>query len=52
MKDKYKKFIEKNKKDMYVFIGMLIFSIILCTNFLKIHFANNLKEHFFLLHQV
>ena len=41
MKDKYKKIIEKNKKDMYVFIGMLIFSIILCTNFLKIHFAQD-----------
>lgn len=41
MKDKYKNFIEKNKKDMYVFIGMLLFSIILCTNFLKIHFAQD-----------
>lgn len=40
-KDSLKTIIEKNKKDIYVFIGMLIFSIIICTNFIKIHFAQD-----------
>ena len=43
MKEKrnFKKIMEKNKNNIYVFIGMLIFSFIICTNYLKIHFAQD-----------
>lgn len=41
MKIKFKNFYEKNKKDIYLFIGMFVFTLILCTNILKIHFAQD-----------
>ena len=28
-----------NKNDIYVFIGMFIFSLVVCANFLRVHFA-------------
>ncbi len=38
---KLKEFIDINKNNIYVFIVMFLFSIIICTNFLKIHFAQD-----------
>lgn len=32
-------FLVKNKRDIYIFIGMLFFSIIVCINFIKPHLA-------------
>lgn len=48
--------ILNNKKDIYVFIGMTLFSIIICANFLRIHFAadtycvNSYGYHKYALH--
>lgn len=48
--------ILNNKKDIYIFIGMTIFSIIICANFLRTHFAadtyclNSYGYHKYLLH--
>lgn len=38
---KLKSFIEINKYNICVFIGMFVFSLIICTNFLRIHFASD-----------
>lgn len=37
--DKIKNICEKNKYTMCIFIGMLIFTTVICTNFIKTHFA-------------
>ena len=34
-----KNLILEHKNSIYVFIGMVFFSFIVCTNFLRIHFA-------------
>lgn len=39
IKEKSKEIFIKNKYNICIFIGMLIFSLIICTNFLKVHFA-------------
>ena len=39
MKEKIKKIILKNKYNIFIFIGMMIFSFIICTNFIRTHFA-------------
>ena len=35
--DKIKNICEKNKYTMCIFIGMLIFTTVICTNFIKTH---------------
>ena len=48
--------ILNNKKDIYIFLGMTIFSVIICANFLRIHFAadtyclNSYGYHSYILH--
>lgn len=41
--NKYKlsEIIKKNKTNIYVIIGMFIFTLIICSNFLKVHFAQD-----------
>ena len=35
------KFLKNNKVNIFIFIGMLLFTIIVCFNFLKVHFSND-----------
>ena len=48
--------ILNNKKDIYIFLGMTIFSVIICANFLRTHFAadtyclNSYGYHSYILH--
>lgn len=48
--------ILNNKKDIYIFLAMTIFSVIICANFLRIHFAadtyclNSYGYHSYILH--
>lgn len=36
-----KKFFKNNKVNIFIFIGMLLFTFIVCFNFLKVHFSND-----------
>ena len=40
-KDKLPERIKRNKKNIYIALGMLIFTLIICSNFLKVHFAQD-----------
>lgn len=40
-KNKLPEIIKKNKKNIFIALGMLIFTLILCSNFLKVHFAQD-----------
>lgn len=35
------KFLKNNKVNIFIFIGMLLLTIIVCFNFLKVHFSND-----------
>lgn len=37
--EKVKELWLKNKYNIFIFIGMIIFTIVICTNFIKPHFA-------------
>lgn len=41
MKEKIRERIEKNKYNICIFIGMMIFAFIICTNFIRTHFAQD-----------
>ena len=36
-----KKFFENNKVNIFIFVGMILFTFIICFNFLKVHFSND-----------
>lgn len=36
--NKVKNFIKENKVNIYIFLAMLIFTIIICSNFFNMHF--------------
>lgn len=39
IKEKMKKFWNSNKYNIYILFGMLLFTLIICSNFIKAHFA-------------
>lgn len=40
-KNGIKDFFKKNKVNIFIFLGMLVFTFIICFNFLKVHFSND-----------
>lgn len=39
--NKVKNFIKENKVNIYIFLAMLIFTIIICSNFFNMHFSQD-----------